>query len=320
MYVKIITHIRPHLDEIVAIWLLRDFGEEMFPGAATATIETWDSSSNTPDGRSSLEYEENGCILIGVGGGRFDEHAKKTRVRQKNECTATLVAKALGVDQDPALRKILKETLRNDTEGGAQLLEIPAVIKSMNAQGHSPVDVLDWAEIGLRAIYRQQKEFFDAVEEFPRVSEVEKIGAEGKILAVIRSDNEEMHKVARSKHGANASIVLQKKSSGNVQIFADKKSGVSLSDIAALLRLEEQEQKEKFLTTEWDALRSEGNVAGAEEWYYYPTAGFLFNGSLTAPNVKPTRVPFENIKRIIRIGVDSTVVNMLRQQTSRRFA
>ena len=38
VYKSILTHERPHLDEIVAIWFLRKFGEQRFPGISKAAI------------------------------------------------------------------------------------------------------------------------------------------------------------------------------------------------------------------------------------------------------------------------------------------
>lgn len=51
------------MDEIAAIWILRKFGEEKFPGVSKAPIEFWNNGGNTPDGRSADEYERDGILL-----------------------------------------------------------------------------------------------------------------------------------------------------------------------------------------------------------------------------------------------------------------
>jgi hypothetical protein len=71
----IVTHVRPHLDEILAILFLRRFGESRFPGVSTAKLVLWDAGPLTPDRRPASDYANEGYVLIGVGGSRFDEHA-----------------------------------------------------------------------------------------------------------------------------------------------------------------------------------------------------------------------------------------------------
>ena len=68
IYKYIVTHSRPHLDEIAAIWILRKFGEQTFPGISTAQLIFWETGGQTPDGRSSQEYDNEGYLLLGVGG------------------------------------------------------------------------------------------------------------------------------------------------------------------------------------------------------------------------------------------------------------
>ena len=48
---EIVTHERPHLDEIVAIWLLRRFGETRFPGISQAKVSYTAIVRNGPDAR-----------------------------------------------------------------------------------------------------------------------------------------------------------------------------------------------------------------------------------------------------------------------------
>jgi len=117
------------------------------------------------------------------------------------------------------------------------------------------------------------------------------------------SENKEMVKVARSTHG-NAAVVIRKRESGNVQIFVSKKLGIKLFAVAALIRTEELRMKGLPDTYSWEEKQQDGNMPGAEEWYYQIEAEALMNGSETKPNVPPTKIPLEKIKELVRRGLE----------------
>lgn len=70
----LVTHINPHLDDILGIWLFRKFHPEF----KDAQIEFISAS------RESIETEEK--IFIGTGGGKFDEHKEGLKT-----CAGSLV-------------------------------------------------------------------------------------------------------------------------------------------------------------------------------------------------------------------------------------
>ncbi len=50
----IVTHVRPHLDEITAIWLIQRFGRQFFDIPRDVKFEYWDArqlSARRPHGR-----------------------------------------------------------------------------------------------------------------------------------------------------------------------------------------------------------------------------------------------------------------------------
>jgi uncharacterized UPF0160 family protein len=67
---KIVTHERPHLDEIVAMWLLLRF---KFPEAEIAFAE---------NGNIKIGFSAD-TIAVGLGGGQFDEHPTGTEGRKE---------------------------------------------------------------------------------------------------------------------------------------------------------------------------------------------------------------------------------------------
>lgn len=272
-------------------------------------MEYWTTGGETPDGRSAEAYEQEGVLLIGVGKGRFDEHPSVNSERKQEECATTLVVKALGVEDDPALEKILQFVLNNDLRAAAHPFDI-AYLTGLLHQCHpsNPEKVTEWTMEGLEAKYWEQLRFHTvAREEFERNAEVEEVVGPGDRtlrMVTIVSDNEQMNKFARSVHGGEAAIIIQKRSSGNVQLFNNQKYGLVLYDVAQMLRLAEQEAKSNIMTTDWKLLASEGKVEGAEEWFYHHKGQMLLNGSLTAKGVPPTRLSLKQIKEIVRIGIN----------------
>ncbi len=293
------THEGPHLDEIVAKWLIEKFGNKEFLD----------------------KYVPNRILEIGIGGGVFDEHPVNSE-RKEGECAATLVAKALGVDDNPALENILKFVITHDLKGGAQPFDLDYLVKLLHQQfPNDPEKVIEWAMVGLEAKYQEQLQFFTATkQEFERAAEIEEVEGPGgqtlKMVTVV-SDDEQMSKFARSSFGGRAAIIIQKQSLGNVQIYTNKRYGLTLYDVTQMIRLAEQRAKGQVVTTDWKTLSSEGKVEGAKEWFFHQTGQMLLNGSLTAPDVPPTRLSLGQIKEIVRIGVNPQAFEQSRSQWCR---
>lgn len=67
MITKIVTHFRPHADELIALIFLRNFkeGEEKFPGVKDAQIEFL-ASGKIPFGKTPADFPQ--TIFLRVGG------------------------------------------------------------------------------------------------------------------------------------------------------------------------------------------------------------------------------------------------------------
>ncbi len=327
MFTKIITHAHPHLDEIVPIWCLMKWGRQKYPGIEKAVIAYWSDGGNTPDGRTAEEYEQEGILLVGVGGGKYDEHPRNGRPGKLDESTATLVAKDLGIAHLPALQEILDFTKRTDLGPAEHPFDLSAMVKVMHRMyPKDPEEVIRWTVKVLEAKYKQQKEFHTiAMAEF-RKAEIEEIpGPYGKMirLAIIHSDHDLVGKVARSWWGGYCSIMIQKRSTGNVQIFVNQKHGLSLREVARLLRIAEQyhnerHHKQMVVTTDWRTLESEGNVAGAEAWYYHEKGEFLMNGSLSHSDVPATALSLGAIREAVLMAMDQNEFDDFRADECRK--
>ncbi len=303
-----VTHQRPHLDEIVAIWQLRKWGDKKFLGIAKAQLVTWSEGNESPDGRSLDEWEKDGFIVIGAGGkGRFNHHPHK---EYGEVCSATLVAKYLEIDDDPALTQILAYTLKSDLGKSDGVMDLASCVKYLNTQyPDNPEKVLDWVFEILNAKYSEQQVFFNSTKKkFENAAKILTVQMGKKELRIvsIHSNNELMSKFARSKHGGRANVVIQQHSSGNVQIFTSMYPPIKLTDVACVLRVEEQCAKGVFTTKDFKELGGEGKTKGVEEWYYQKEGEMLLNGSLTATDVPPTRLSLEKIEELVALALESS--------------
>lgn len=310
----IATHKRPHFDEIAAIFLLQEFGEKDFPGISNAEIQFW---GETDIKESSQDYEVQGVLMVGIGGGRFDEHPGIRKARRENECTTTLVAEKLGLEEDPLVEKILGFALRTDINS-SQPFDLAWSTQVLNHKWpNDPKKVFAQIVEIIKAYYERQKEFFITTkEEFEKKAQIEKIqiGLKSLNLVTIISDAEQVAKFARSPHGCEAAIVIQKNSKGNVQIFSSKRYFIKFTDLVAMIRIEEQRAKGKIVIRPremsakeyYNYLSREGRVEEAEEWFFHEGIQALFNGGLSKQDAPPTKLALDQIKNLVKIGVDNS--------------
>lgn len=304
----IVTHRFPHLDEALAIMLLRDYGGDRYPGIEKAQIVYWGSNGETLYGRTVAEWEAEGYVFVGIGGGKYDEHPTADHGRKEGECATSLVAKDLGIFELPWLAKVLELVVQDDLHGNAGELGLAALAKLLHEQyPDNPELVMEWVMAGIEAKVRQQMAFWDeGKDEFEENTKVEEVvGPHGRKLkiAVVESDSNLVSKFARSAHGGRMAVVIQKRSTGHVQILTNPKFGLTLYDVTAMIRDAEQRKKGEMVTTRWAELTADGTVAGVPEWFFFEATQTLFNGSTTHPDVTPTRIPLEEIIELVKIGI-----------------
>jgi hypothetical protein len=163
----------------------------------------------------------------------------------------------------------------------------------------------------LEAKYLAQVQFFEKAGKELKKAKVTPIIRENWIFNVvtIKSDNPEMAKLARHKrYGYNAAVVIQQNSNGRTMVFTNLRFRLArdLENIVAAIRLEEQLQRKtnsQRLTISFRRLTQPGHVRHTENWYYQkepnPGGGKLLNGSLTAPDIEPTKIPLDLIQEIV---------------------
>lgn len=300
---KIWTHHRPHLDEIVAMYMLQRYGTEEFPGINKAIVEFKGRGGQPIDGVWGDDLLKQGIVCIGVGGGMFDEHPTIQGHGSKKDCSSLLVAKYLGID-DTSLQKILDFSQRCDSTATSHPFDLTALVKAMNAAyPDDPGKVIAWAMDVIYAKHLDQDQFLYTQDHFFENTQVEEIpGPNGTItLMTCKMDNEHASKVARSN---GATIVIQQQKFGNVQIHTDVKAELDLRDICRMIRIEEMEAKGLPVPKDWKLLEQKGTIKGAEQWYFPEYGSALFNGSTSYPDTPPTQIALETIQKIVRIGVN----------------
>jgi len=310
---KIITHVKPHLDELVAIWLLKRFGENTFPGVHSATIE-YDVSDQKRNAFSELT---NGVLMIGCGGGEFDEHPYGTDgMRKKHECAATLVAKALGLRQDPRLQGLFNYVYNNDVKGVYHRFDLADLTHQLQSSC-DPHTVIYLIFKMLDAHLESQKIFMEAGEEFRQKAKIIKTLGNGKALTIVSvcSDNPKISAFARSLEGGKAALVIVKNSEGNIAIVSNKyhlSNSYYIADLARVIRLHEQTAKiskgilKRRVTSSWQTLEKEGEVLGAEEWYFHPQSQSLLNGN-ERYSKRPTNLTLEQIENLALICLSTGI-------------
>jgi hypothetical protein len=311
-YHTIITHKRPHLDEILAILLLIMFGEKFFPGISKAKFEFWDAGNKTIDGRPWQEWQDEGFILVGVGGGRFDEHPTHNNDRKEGECAATLVAKALRIHNEPWLDKLLKYTTTVDTKGGNNPLSIENLIRLGNKQwfDQNPVASMEWALQSVRIYLDDQIKFFtETKKEFDTHADVLTGFHDGRKITIVAIDSHDtdVAAYARSPFGVEADVVIQTGSTGNIFISSQKRSKINLDEVIKLLRNKEMALNDFRGKLDAIALVKEGHAPGSEVWYYHKPAGIILNGGPSAPTTPATKIPFETVVALVRAGLDEKI-------------
>lgn len=309
-YQKIILPTLPQVDTIIAIFLLKKFGKEKYPGIENASIEIWTS---LPPGKTIASLEEEGYFLIDIGGGKFDHHSKGKTASQ-------IVAEDLNLEGDPALSKLLAFAERSDKYGLGTISTDP-IDKAFGLTGlisdlrkilpENPRKIVDLVLPLIHAHYLEEKRRYkDLPEEFEKKLKegraevfIVKQGKKKLKVVAIETDNPSIVGWLRSTIGPKADVVLQRGSSGHANIITRPLKKIDLRFLVALLRKEEITRQEREVTIPPLELIKPGKVPEVPEWYYDKATNSILNGGLNPKGTTPTSIPFERIKELIREGL-----------------
>ena len=290
--VTFVTHIKPHLDEL---WALRMIVQNATP--------TW-LDSHTVDN----------TIKLGIDGSEFDEHSKDPKKRK--DCCATLVAKSLGLDQDPAFDDILKWLFGADSEGSGHPYDVYNGVKALNeAHPENPERVFEWADMFMSVKEKAQRDFIrstDAVKAAlfdKRVTTVmnNKVPeGQGELnILIVESDAGMVMKAATKLIKTRLAAVIQRRPDRSVQIYTNKASGASMREVIRLLRIAELRQKKSKEVLDEKTAREPGSIELVPEWFYFLDGDMIFNHSLTAQTAPLTNLSLQVIADCVRMGLDA---------------
>lgn len=321
----IVTHNRPHPDEIVMLWLAGTFpSDDYFRGVQDFldmrkidTINLADtplhirSKTGLFENRDWLANWERGIRLLGTGGGVLDEHVVAGQERVQGESGATLMARLLGVNKDPALRSLFNYIFLNDTAATRQGNFDLAGFVQRGYRKHggdilpgSPEDkanqliVIKRTLIELNEYYENELLRSRAASEFKEHGHLRAIGDGRDIvsIAVITSNNPYM--AAHTRKNLHTALTIQKNSKGNIIIMSDQSQIPPdvMKELAATIREEEAQRGNRPLPHDENDLYAEGAIACAPEWYFI--YGNILNGTESAPGVEPTGLSLKRFEQL----------------------
>jgi len=299
---QIVVHRGPHLDELAAVWLLRKLGEKLFPGVSKAKIVAWGAKELAEVGSSEIALTK-GILLVGIGGGMFDDHLRDGQSK-RTECAATLVAKSLDILGNPLYTKLLGNVLQADSEAEGPLQCFAESIKSLNRYWVGSIDlevIYNLVDPFIVVEIEKRKEYLEARKLFDTRYKTRVCG-----VPVSAADGIDNCQYVNAAEKGGARVIIQRNSNGLTQIFGCE--DMDLSRLAVKIRKAEIAEmrngnRPRFLSD--DELLGKGTLLEIPQWYL--DDAFLLNGSESHPEVPPSQIKFSDIVCIVEKHIAETV-------------
>lgn len=311
-------------DTAVAVFLLRTFGEKLFPGISSAPVTFMTAP---PQDQSVEEIERNGTLLVDLGG-MFDHHRSNQASGKREDCVSTLIAKYLGIDSHKALRKVLAWAIRDDLEGKGTVSDDPldrafglsGIIMNLNrALNETPQKILD---LVLPLIHYHVLEEVKRAEEMPR--EWEQLQASGKGVqfnlkqgpgdlkcCALETDNIALPGFLRA--AKRMDLIVQRRSTGHTNVLTRQERSIDLRPVISALRVAEAAKKGVTIPTDQTVLRAAGKCPGVEEWYYDDAANTLQNGGVNPGDIPATRLSMDEVLAIVKAAIPNGQIGSLKR-------
>ena len=304
---------KPQPDTVAAIFLLRKYGEDAFPGIARAKLELW---MELPPGTTAQELEQNGYILIDLGNGQFDHHRHLIDGRP-TKCASEIVAEYLGVSQDPSLRKLLAYARRDDLEGKGTISADPldrafglsGLLSNLNrTYSQDLVVVIEMVHAMFVAHHAEEE---NRTKILP--AEWKELSADGRAdqwglntalgrarVVQVPSDNPGMAGFLKAYH--HFDIVVVRRSTGHVSIITNQSKRVDLGPVMAHIRALEirRSDPQAFVVND---LSQPGRIDEVPWWWYDTAANTLQNGGLRPDGVISTSLSYQEVNRALYDGL-----------------
>lgn len=268
---KLVTHARPHLDDVAALWLLQRF----HPDFADLPIEFIAISPN-----AASEIPET-ALAVGIGRGRFDEHKGDI-----GECAASLVWKWLVEQPEVELTSLRK-------------IALSRMVEWVRQEDLGQLNHVDWREWSIvtpienywsvasgdnHQVYELGAKILDGTvvyfEGLAQLDEDWKTHVEfdtrwGKAIALTSS----AAGVSQRVYGSGAVLVVQiDAQNGARQFRADAGKNVDLTEIYEKLRVLEPEAS----------------------WFLHHSKQLLLCGSRSATTFTPSKLTIEQMIELVK--------------------
>lgn len=300
---KILIPNKPHLDPLAAIYVLMKYGEDKFAGIKEAEIIYWDQSRD-PSNEEINQFKADRVLLIDVTGGIFDHHDLEDNIE---ETSTSLVAKFLGVENNPELNALLSYVREDDLEGlHNRFGDMAYVVKCLHKQNVPNKEVVDYALRMIDILQESQYQWHHEVrKEYEAKVNIVRVRRQKKRLkiGVMESDNIQIGNYGITAD--NLSVVVQKRSSGHVVILTNKHHRVNLREIVAAIRMKELEYRGVENLPDPRRLQYEGKSMQIPQWFYHRSLNSFLNGSDALSQTDATRVPFTEIVELVKYGIST---------------
>jgi len=291
----IVTHPTPDLDALLCVYLLRRYGGAQITGVLDCPLRFM-SPNEVEEAGGAEALEEEGYLLVDLGGGRFDNHPRPGSEGDLDASAAELVAEHLGIRGEGELSKILEFCARQDLKGESlrsrdpvdHAVAMPAIIEGLN-QLH-PTDseaVYTAIEPVLDAIVATERGWYDALRDADKALRAE---VQGTTVLAMESASKA---AARAGRFAGADLLVVRYLPHGHVAFTARRQGplrtMTLEGLANRVRRAEAEIAGQPPRGDLHAVGMHGG------WFLHQSRRILNKGSPKAPDVPITRLDLSQL-------------------------
>ncbi len=298
-------------DTLLALFLLKKFGEKKFPGVSQAKLKFW---TQLPQGKTAKELESSGHILIDIGEGFFDHH-RENMEKETKRCVSEIIADYLGIADDSALKKLLAYARRDDLEGKGTISSDPldrafglsGILMNLNKSfpeklegiANLVLDIYEAHYVEEEKRTRLMPEEWKKLKGSGKAKEWSLIRGNKQVrIVLVQTDNQSLPGFLRAY--IHVDIVIVRTQTGHANIITQQKKPLDLSGLVAKIRHAEAEKrgvKLDYSEAEW---QKPGILAGIPEWFYDTAANSIQNGGIKPQNVPATKLTDEDFQELLK--------------------